>query len=93
MKKIDGFLQINGMKNLIIKGSVSYCPQQAWIQNLTLVENVIFGKEFIEEKFNKIINICELKHDIDILPSGIYTEIGEKGINLSGGQRQRYFFL
>tara|TARA_B110000285_G_C15059384_1_gene581469 strand:+ start:892 stop:1098 length:207 start_codon:yes stop_codon:yes gene_type:complete len=36
-----------------------------------------------------VVNICELSRDLEILPSGDQTEIGEKGINLSGGQKAR----
>lgn len=70
-------------------GSIAYVPQQAWIQNATLMDNILFGKPYENEKYNKIINACALKSDFDILPGGDQTEIGEKGINLSGGQKQR----
>ena len=48
-------------------------------------ENICFGLPFIEEKYNKIIDICELKADLDMLPGGDMTEIGERGLNISGG--------
>uniref|UniRef100_A0A336KB87 ABC-type glutathione-S-conjugate transporter n=1 Tax=Culicoides sonorensis TaxID=179676 RepID=A0A336KB87_CULSO len=72
-----------------IKGSVAYVPQEAWIQNTTLKNNVIFSKPFERNKFEKVIDSCALKTDMEILPNGDRTEIGEKGINLSGGQKQR----
>uniref|UniRef100_A0A1B6EGY9 ABC-type glutathione-S-conjugate transporter n=1 Tax=Clastoptera arizonana TaxID=38151 RepID=A0A1B6EGY9_9HEMI len=71
------------------KGSVAYVPQQAWIQNATMKENIIFGKSFDQNSYNRIVKGCALQQDLDMLPAGDKTEIGEKGINLSGGQKQR----
>ena len=55
----------------------------------TLKDNIIYTSDFVKDKFDKIIDCCELKNDLDILPGRDTTEIGEKGINLSGGQKQR----
>lgn len=52
-------------------------------------ENVLFGLPFDEEKFSAAIRLSELQRDVEILPNGWDTEIGEKGVNLSGGQKQR----
>ena len=51
--------------------------------------NIVFGKHFEDALYQKVITSCALKTDLDILPAGDLTEIGEKGINLSGGQKQR----
>jgi len=72
-----------------IDGAVAYVPQQAWILNTTLRNNILFGKEYNEGFYNQVLTACALKPDIEILPAGDQTEIGEKGINLSGGQKQR----
>ncbi|KAI8125131.1 Multidrug resistance-associated protein 1 [Lucilia cuprina] len=72
-----------------ISGSIAYVPQQAWIQNATLRENILFGKEYDRKRYNRVIDACALRADIDMLSAGDKTEIGEKGINLSGGQKQR----
>ncbi|KAK3523187.1 hypothetical protein QTP86_021720 [Hemibagrus guttatus] len=72
-----------------IKGSVAYVPQQAWIQNATLKDNILFGSDVDEQKFQTVVKACALQPDLDLLPGGAQTEIGEKGINLSGGQKQR----
>ena len=71
------------------RGSVAYVAQQAWIQNSTLRDNITFCQEFDEKKYEDIIDSCALRTDLEILPGGDQTEIGEKGINLSGGQKQR----
>ncbi|XP_047509488.1 multidrug resistance-associated protein 1 isoform X3 [Pieris napi] len=70
-------------------GSFAYVPQQAWIQNATLQDNILFGNSLDKGKYNNVINMCALKPDFEMLPGGDQTEIGEKGINLSGGQKQR----
>uniref|UniRef100_A0A8C3D0Y7 Multidrug resistance-associated protein 1 n=1 Tax=Cairina moschata TaxID=8855 RepID=A0A8C3D0Y7_CAIMO len=75
--------------HVVVKGSVAYVPQQAWVQNATLKENIIFGREMNESRYKRVIEACALLPDIEILPTGDRTEIGEKGVNLSGGQKQR----
>ncbi|XP_042654867.1 multidrug resistance-associated protein 1 isoform X1 [Tyto alba] len=74
---------------VVVKGSVAYVPQQAWVQNATLEDNIIFGREMNESRYKRVIEACALLPDIEILPTGDKTEIGEKGVNLSGGQKQR----
>ncbi|CAK6969621.1 multidrug resistance-associated protein 1 [Scomber scombrus] len=72
-----------------VKGSVAYVPQQAWIQNSTLKDNIMFGQERMETWYQRVVEACALQPDLEILPAGDETEIGEKGVNLSGGQKQR----
>ncbi|KFP36442.1 Canalicular multispecific organic anion transporter 2, partial [Chlamydotis macqueenii] len=81
MEKLEG--------EVAVKGSVAYVPQQAWIQNATLKDNILFGQAPNEQKYQNVLEACALKADLEVLPGGDQTEIGEKGINLSGGQRQR----
>ncbi|CAE1165293.1 Probable multidrug resistance-associated protein lethal(2)03659,GDP-mannose 4,6-dehydratase sdnI,Bile pigment transporter 1,ATP-binding cassette transporter abc2,GDP-mannose 4,6 dehydratase,GDP-mannose 4,6 dehydratase 1,Multidrug resistance-associated protein 5,ABC transporter C family member 13,GDP-mannose 4,6 dehydratase 2,Multiple drug resistance-associated protein-like transporter 1,Canalicular multispecific organic anion transporter 2,GDP-mannose 4,6-dehydratase,Cystic fibrosis transmembrane conductan len=75
--------------NVYVKGSIAYVPQEAWIQNATIKDNILFGSPYIKQKYKKVLEACQLLHDLEILPAGDLTEIGEKGINLSGGQKQR----
>ncbi|XP_061493478.1 ATP-binding cassette sub-family C member 5 isoform X2 [Rhineura floridana] len=75
--------------SISVDGTFAYAAQQAWILNATLRDNILFGKEFEEERYNTVLNDCCLRPDLAILPSGDLTEIGERGANLSGGQRQR----
>jgi ABC-type multidrug transport system fused ATPase/permease subunit len=70
-------------------GSVSYTPQEAWLLNMTLRENILFGSEYEEAKYREVIKVCALNRDLSLMADGDRTEIGERGINLSGGQRQR----
>ncbi|XP_076163958.1 ATP-binding cassette sub-family C member 5-like isoform X3 [Ptiloglossa arizonensis] len=71
------------------EGSCAYVSQQAWIVNATFKENILFGSEFDANRYYHALTVCNLKEDIDMLPGGDETEIGERGINLSGGQKQR----
>uniref|UniRef100_A0A4W3J831 ATP-binding cassette, sub-family C (CFTR/MRP), member 9 n=1 Tax=Callorhinchus milii TaxID=7868 RepID=A0A4W3J831_CALMI len=71
------------------RNSVAYSAQKPWLLNATLEENITFGSPFIKQRYNAVIEACSLQPDIDLLPFGDQTEIGERGINLSGGQRQR----
>ncbi|CAD5214570.1 unnamed protein product [Bursaphelenchus okinawaensis] len=81
MDKIGGFAGV--------RGSIAYAPQQSWIQNQTVRDNIIFGKEWDEQLYHKVVDACELQRDFEFLPFGDQTEIGEKGVNLSGGQKAR----
>ncbi|XP_015122091.1 multidrug resistance-associated protein 1 isoform X1 [Diachasma alloeum] len=71
------------------QGSIAYVSQQAWIQNATMQDNILFGRPLDKVLYNKVIEACALLLDLQMLPAGDQTEIGEKGINLSGGQKQR----
>uniref|UniRef100_A0A668AGE1 Multidrug resistance-associated protein 1 n=1 Tax=Myripristis murdjan TaxID=586833 RepID=A0A668AGE1_9TELE len=81
MEKLEG--------TVAVKGSVAYVPQQAWIQNATLKDNIVFGQERKESWYLRVVEACALLPDLEVLPAGDSTEIGEKGVNLSGGQKQR----
>ncbi|VDO37669.1 unnamed protein product [Haemonchus placei] len=72
-----------------LRGKVAYVPQQPWIQNMTVRDNILFGKPFDKRKYNQVLSACALKPDLKVLANGDLTEIGEKGINLSGGQKAR----
>ena len=72
-----------------IKGKIGYVSQIPWIQNETIKNNILFFKEFNREKYEKVLEKCQLKYDLDVLEGGDLTEIGEKGVNLSGGQKVR----
>jgi len=75
--------------NVAIKGSVAYVAQQAWIQNATVENNILFYSPKRSDEYERVIDCCALRQDINDLPGGDQTEIGEKGINISGGQKQR----
>ena len=80
--------QVRGDR-LKVYGSTSYVPQEAWLLNTTLRDNVTFGCEYTKKKYKEVIRVCSLQRDLTLLVAGDLTEIAERGANLSGGQRQR----
>eukprot|EP00005_Dracoamoeba_jomungandri_P014183 CAMPEP_0174262580 /NCGR_PEP_ID=MMETSP0439-20130205/13739_1 /TAXON_ID=0 /ORGANISM="Stereomyxa ramosa, Strain Chinc5" /LENGTH=1412 /DNA_ID=CAMNT_0015347351 /DNA_START=291 /DNA_END=4529 /DNA_ORIENTATION=- len=72
-----------------VEGKIALVTQQAWIRNATLEQNILGGKKKDDAEYEETIQVCELAPDLEMLPGGDQTEIGEKGINLSGGQKQR----
>ena len=72
-----------------INGEIGYVSQIPWILNETIRNNIILSKSFNEEKYYKILDLCQLNEDLSIFEGKDLTEIGEKGLNLSGGQKVR----
>ena len=75
--------------NVTFGSTRAFCPQYAWIQNATVKENITFGKPFDARWYDAVIDACALRPDLEMLPNGDLTEIGERGITVSGGQKQR----
>ena len=70
-------------------GTIAYLSQVPWVFSGTLRENILFGKDFDKKKYDTIIQVCDLKTDLDCFPKGDLTEVGQRGVILSGGQRAR----
>ncbi|GAA0158217.1 ATP-binding cassette [Lithospermum erythrorhizon] len=70
-------------------GKMAYVAQSPWIQSGTIEDNILFGEQMIRDKYDRVLEACSLKKDLEILSFGDKTIIGERGINLSGGQKQR----
>ena len=90
MKMIIGDLTVGRQEpSLCVNGSLAYCPQVPWIMNMSLRDNILFGKPYNREWYNLVIDACCLTDDLMLLEDGDRTEIGERGINVSGGQKAR----
>ncbi|KAG0301522.1 hypothetical protein BGZ98_008272, partial [Dissophora globulifera] len=72
-----------------LTNGIAYVAQQAWLQNTTVRNNILFGSPFEQRRYDQVIEMCALRRDFEILEHGDETEIGERGITLSGGQKQR----
>jgi ATP-binding cassette subfamily C (CFTR/MRP) protein 4 len=73
----------------MFSNKISYACQDPWIMNGTIRDNIIFYGEFDKEKYNQVVNACQLDKDFENLKHGDQTEIGSTGNNISGGQRAR----
>ena len=78
--------------NWIIDGSIAFVAQIPWIENATIKDNILFGLPCDMGRYKKVLSVCALEKDLDMLPDGELTDIGANGINLSGGQRWRISF-
>ena len=78
----------SGFKHSIL-GRVAYVPQQSWIFNATVQDNITFGIDYDHDRFMHAVQVSQLGRDLEILSDGQNTEIGERGVNVSGGQKQR----
>jgi ATP-binding cassette subfamily C (CFTR/MRP) protein 4 len=78
---VDGSMNINGI--------VSYAPQQAWIFEGSVRSNILFTEEYDEMRYKSVLRVCALERDLELLPNGDETIVGDRGISLSGGQKAR----
>ncbi|XP_042505971.1 ABC transporter C family member 10-like [Macadamia integrifolia] len=72
-----------------IYGKIAYVSQMAWIQAGTIQGNILFGSSMDKQRYQEVLEKCSLVKDLEMLPFGDLSEIGERGVNLSGGQKQR----
>jgi ATP-binding cassette subfamily C (CFTR/MRP) protein 1 len=75
--------------DLHVGGSIGYVAQNSWVISDTIRNTILSGKSFEPERYRTAVRASGLLADINSLPHGDATQIGERGINLSGGQRQR----
>jgi ABC-type multidrug transport system fused ATPase/permease subunit len=68
---------------------MAYVAQSAWIQSGKVEDNIRLGARMNRAHYDAVLEACALNKDLQLLPFGDQTEIGERGLNLSGGQKQR----
>ncbi|XP_070787041.1 ATP-binding cassette sub-family C member 4-like [Enoplosus armatus] len=71
------------------KGQLTYAAQQPWVFPGTIRSNILFGRELDAQKYERVLRACALKRDLELLPDGDLTLIGDRGATLSGGQKAR----
>ncbi|KAG7295682.1 hypothetical protein JYU34_021965 [Plutella xylostella] len=74
---------------LTVGGGLAYAPQEPWLFEGTVRQNILFGLELDLRRYKQVVRCCQLKSDLDTLSHGDATRVGERGISLSGGQRAR----
>uniref|UniRef100_A0A671UTK7 Multidrug resistance-associated protein 4 n=1 Tax=Sparus aurata TaxID=8175 RepID=A0A671UTK7_SPAAU len=74
---------------LKVEGRLTYSAQQPWVFPGTIRSNILFGRELNSKKYKRVIEACALKKDMELLPDGDLTLIGDRGATLSGGQKAR----
>ncbi|KAJ6595665.1 P-loop containing nucleoside triphosphate hydrolase protein [Mycena vulgaris] len=79
----------NSWYNLPRAGGVAYAAQESWVLNETIRSNILFGSEYDEERYKKVLYQCALERDLELFDAGDQSEVGEKGLTLSGGQKAR----
>uniref|UniRef100_A0A1A7XAW0 Multidrug resistance-associated protein 4 n=2 Tax=Nothobranchiidae TaxID=405002 RepID=A0A1A7XAW0_9TELE len=72
-----------------VRGQLTYAAQQPWVFPGTIRSNILFGKELEPQKYERVVKACALKRDLELLPDGDQTLIGDRGATLSGGQKAR----
>lgn len=85
----EGSVSFVDSRKKAILPRIAYVPQEAFIMNGTLQENLAFGGTYDAALLQTALRASCLEADLPQLPAGLFTEIGERGVNLSGGQKQR----
>lgn len=85
----EGSLSYLDLHRKLVVPHIAYVPQEAFIVNGSLKENILFGNDENDDILRTALRASCLEDDLPQLPAGLLTEIGEKGVNLSGGQKQR----
>ncbi|WP_066068274.1 ABC transporter ATP-binding protein [Neobacillus soli] len=73
-----------------VRDWIGYVPQDHVLFSRSVKENILFGrKDASDEDLETAIDLAAFRKDLEMLPKGLSTLVGEKGVALSGGQKQR----
>lgn len=72
-----------------VSGKISYAPQQPWIFEGTIRENILFTETYNARRYREVIEACALERDFELFSQGDQTLVGDRGVSLSGGQKAR----
>ncbi|KAG5877094.1 hypothetical protein JTB14_006390 [Gonioctena quinquepunctata] len=75
--------------SLVVNGDISYASENPWVFPGTIRQNILFGQEYDEKRYNDVLKVVRLKFDIDKLQEGDETLVRDMGSNLSKGQQAR----
>ncbi|XP_069744034.1 ATP-binding cassette sub-family C member 10 isoform X2 [Narcine bancroftii] len=84
LNRLDGEVYISSEEE-----GFALAAQESWIQFATIRENILFGSRFEGKRYQEVIKACALLEDLEVLPNGDQTNVGENGVTLSGGQKAR----
>lgn len=86
---VDG-VDVRRIPLAVLRGSIGFVPQETLLFSATVRENLLLGVQDVEEwEIAEACGIAQVWDDIQALPQGLETPVGERGVTLSGGQKQR----
>ncbi|CAH1981029.1 unnamed protein product [Acanthoscelides obtectus] len=87
LQLLIGELQGSGRVN--VSGRIAYANQEPWLFVSSVRNNILFGRQYLKNRYHDVVDCCALETDFEQLPFGDKTMVGERGVSLSGGQRAR----
>lgn len=74
---------------IVLKGRIGYCAQEAWVFNGSVRDNILFGQKYVPTWYSRVVDACALRSDFALMSFGDKSFVGDKGLTLSGGQKAR----
>ena len=83
-------VDINLINKNSLRSKILYVHQEPIIFSGSIRDNLtFFSKDFNNNKAQESLSISKFSKDVELMPDGLDTIVGERGLSLSGGQRQR----